>query len=314
VNLIRHLDQLPVTLQQGAVAIGNFDGVHRGHARIVERLISVGRSNQGPAVAFTFDPHPAALLRPATTPPPLTTTPRKAELLTRLGVDAVIAYPTDRQLLELSPQEFFEHIVLHQLHARALVEGPNFFFGRRRTGDIRMLETFCRKAGVGLEIVAPLTLDGDIVSSSRIRRALARGDVSAAARLLGRPHRIEGRVQPGAGRGAKLGFPTANLTDVETLLPQPAVYACRAWVGDDAYPAAVNVGGNPTFDEPQHKIEAHLIDFRGSLYEQTLRLDFHARLRDIRPFASVEALIEQLQHDVQTVRDQLEKSTVAPDH
>jgi riboflavin kinase/FMN adenylyltransferase len=297
-QLLRSLDNLPADLLRGAVTIGNFDGVHRGHARIVERLLAKAREVGGPAIVFTFDPHPVRLLRPEAAPPPLTWTDRKAELLGELGVTAVIAYPTDEELLALSPQEFFNRIVRERLDARAMVEGPNFFFGRGRAGNIEVLGQLCGASGVALEIVQPLEIDGEYVSSSRVRSAIAAGDADLARHLLTRPYRIRGMVTHGAGRGSKIGFPTANVSAIDTLLPGQGVYAARAITTAGTWPAAVNIGPNPTFGENTLKVEVHLIDFAGSLYGQPLEVDFLARLRNIQPFASVTELKAQLARDV----------------
>ena len=301
-KLIRDLAALSPELRAGAVAIGNFDGVHQGHARIVERLLAKARQVDGPAVVFTFDPHPVRLLRPAEAPPPLTWTDRKAELLAALGVDAIIAYPTDEALLNLEAEEFFDRIVRRALDARAMVEGPNFFFGRGRGGTTEVLRRLTATAGIQLEIVDPLVIDGEFVSSSRVRQLLSAGRIDEARRLLTRPYRLRGMVTHGAGRGAKIGFPTANLAAIDTLLPGVGVYAGRAWVGGESWPAAINVGPNPTFGEQALKLEVHLIGFSGPLYGQPLEVDFLGRLRDIQPFANVEALREQLGRDVLAAR------------
>jgi len=301
-RLLRSLDNLPADLRRGAVTIGNFDGVHRGHARIVERLLAKAREVGGPAIVFTFDPHPVRLLRPEAAPPPLTWTDRKAQLLDELGVTAVIAYPTDEALLALSPQEFFNRIVRERLDARAMVEGPNFFFGRSRAGNIEVLGQLCQAAGVSLEIVQPLVVGKEFVSSSRVREAIAAGDVDLARQLLTRPYRIRGMITHGAGRGAKIGFPTANVAAIDTLLPGQGVYAAQAITQAGTWPAAVNIGPNPTFGEHALKVEVHLIDFAGSLYGQPLEVDFLARLRSIQPFPSVAALQTQLAHDVAAAR------------
>jgi riboflavin kinase/FMN adenylyltransferase len=311
VKLIRDLATLPAELRRGAVAIGNFDGVHRGHARIVERLIAKAREVDGPAIVFTFDPHPVRLLRPAEAPPPLTWTDRKMELLVELGVDSMIAYPTDQALLDLSPREFFDSIVLDKLDARAMVEGPNFYFGRGRAGTIDVLREYTRQAGVALEIVAPVQVDGEIVSSSRVRQLLTEGQVEEAARLLTRPYRIRGMVTHGAGRGAKLGFPTANVDAVDTLLPAAGVYAGVGFYGGKSYPAAINLGPNPTFGEHALKVEVHLVALDEQIYHQPLEVDFLARLRDIRSFSGIEALKEQLQQDVAAARQIFQRSGVS---
>jgi riboflavin kinase/FMN adenylyltransferase len=298
VRLLRSLDNLPADLRHGAVTIGNFDGVHRGHARLVERLLAKAREVGGPAIVFTFDPHPVRLLRPESTPPPLTWTDRKAQLLDELGVTAVIAYPTDEALLALTPEAFFQRIIQDRLAAKAMVEGPNFFFGHNRAGNIDTLGTLCKAAGISLEIVPPVRVGSDFVSSSRVRQAVAAGDVDLARQLLTRPYRIRGMVTHGAARGAKIGFPTANIEAIDTLLPAQGVYAARAFVPAGNWAAAVNIGPNPTFGEQALKVEAHLIGFDGSLYGQPLELEFLSRLRSIQPFESVQALKAQLARDV----------------
>ena len=298
-KIIRDLAKLSDAVRSGALAIGNFDGVHLGHARIVERLVAQAREVGGPAVVLTFDPHPVRLLRPEQSPPPLTWTERKAELLGALGVDAVVAYPTDEALLELSPRAFFDRIVRRQLDARAMVEGPNFFFGRDRAGTIDVLRELTEEADIPLTIVETYELEGEYVSSSRVRQLIAEGDVAHARRMLTGPYRIRGMVTHGTGRGAKMGFPTANLDAVDTLLPGEGVYTGRAWAEGQMWPAAVNIGPNPTFGEHHLKVEAHLVGRIEPLYGQPLEVDFWERLRDIQTFPSAEALQAQLVIDVE---------------
>lgn len=297
-RLIRSLDKLPGDLRGGAVSIGNFDGVHLGHARLVERLLAKARALGGPAIVFTFDPHPVRLLRPHLAPPPLTWTDRKAELLNELGVTATIAYPTDEALLALSADDFYQRIIVEKLAAQSMVEGPNFFFGHGRQGNVERLGQLCRAAQVALEIVEPVQVAGGLVSSSRVREALQAGDVDLARQMLTRPYRVRGMVTHGAARGAKIGFPTANLEAVDTLLPANDVFAARAFCPAGSWPAAVNIGPNPTFGENAQKIEAHLIGFAGSLYGQPLELEFLSRLRSIQRFDSVAELKRQLANDV----------------
>jgi riboflavin kinase/FMN adenylyltransferase len=302
VKLLRDLASLTAELRGGAISIGNFDGVHLGHARIVSELIARARAAGGPAVVFTFDPHPVRLLRPAEAPPPLTWTDRKAQLLAELGVDAVIAYPTDEALLQLSAEDFFQRIVRDSLSARAMVEGPNFFFGHNRSGTIEVLRRLTSAADVRLTIVEPLVVDGDFVSSSRVRKLLIAGQVDEARRMLTQPYRLRGMVTHGAGRGAKIGFATANLAAIDTLLPGLGVYAGAAYTDGVRWPAAINVGPNPTFGEQALKLEVHLIGYSGQLYGQPLEVDFISRLRDIQPFAHVQELQAQLQRDILAAR------------
>jgi riboflavin kinase/FMN adenylyltransferase len=301
-HIIRNLDQLPASARGGAVTIGNFDGVHRGHVAIVQRLLERADAVAGPAVVFTFDPHPVRILRPEQCPPPLTWTERKAELLAAQRVDWIVAYPTDEALLQLTAAEFFERIVIHSLAARALVEGPNFYFGHNREGTIDRLKQLTAAANVSLDIVPPVVIEGQIVSSSRVRELVRTGNVEAAANLLSAPYRIRGMVTHGAGRGAKIGFPTANLSGIDTLLPAQGVYAGRAEFGEQSYPAAINLGPSPTFGDAMIRVEVHLIGMAEPLYGQPLEVDFLARLRDIRPFDSPEALVAQLHHDIDDVK------------
>ncbi|MBN1589967.1 MAG: bifunctional riboflavin kinase/FAD synthetase [Pirellulales bacterium] len=300
--LFRSLDNLPDEFRHGAVTIGNFDGVHRGHARLIEALLTEARAIGGPAVVFTLDPHPASVLRPEETPPSLSWIERKAQLLGELGVDAVIAYPTDRALLELDAQTFFDQIIINRLAARAMVEGPNFFFGHHRSGDLDVLARLCREAGLVLKVARAMECDGQIVSSSRVRRLVAAGAVEQVNRMLTQPYRIRGLVVPGKGRGRRLGYPTANVSQTNTLLPGEGIYAGRAWIDATPWPAAVSIGPNLTFDENEPKVEAYLLGYEGTLYDRSIEVDFLARLRDIEQFDDAESLVAQMQRDVEATQ------------
>jgi len=300
---ILHGFDAPDAYRGGYVSIGNFDGVHRGHQSMVKLLTDRAHAENVPAVVFTFDPHPISILRPEAAPPPLTTTAQKAEIMESLGVDVMIAYPTDQALLDLTPDEFFTRIILGEIGARGLVEGPNFFYGRQRAGNVVTLKRSCDAAGLSLDVVSPVRVGERLVSSSSIRERIAAGDVAAASEMLGRHYRVRGVVSEGARRGRTIGFPTANLAQVATLLPADGVYAGIASVGGNRYAAALNLGPNPTFDEAQRKLEAHLLDFSGDLYGQTLDLEFIARIRDTIRFENLEDLISQLNLDVAATRE-----------
>ena len=286
----------------GYVSIGNFDGVHRGHQAMLAQLRRRADAARVPAVAVTFDPHPAALLRPDAAPSLLTTLEHRAELLAGYGIDFVIALPIDREFLQLSAERFFRDIVLDKLAAKGLIEGPNFFFGHNRTGNVTVLKHFCSAAHLTLDVVAPVTVDEQLVSSSVIRSLLSDGDVDDAVELLGHPYRLTGVVAAGAQRGRQIGFPTANLSDVPTVIPGHGVYGGRAECDGANYLAAVNIGPNPTFAEAESKIEAHLLDFQGDLYGRTLNVNLKFRVRDVQKFESAEALQEQLARDVEVIR------------
>ena len=218
------------------------------------------------------------------------------------GVDALIAYPTDQALLKLSADAFFAQIVCGALAARGMVEGENFYFGRDRQGDIPALRNLCDRQGMDLQIVTPVLIDEKPVSSSRIRSLLAEGDVTGAASMLTRPYRLRGMVTHGAGRGAELGFPTANLEAIDTIIPADGVYAGTARFGEFAGPAAIHIGPNPTFGENRKKVEIHLLDRADSLYGMALEVDFGLRLRDTGTFESAESLQDQVAHDIGEVR------------
>jgi riboflavin kinase/FMN adenylyltransferase len=293
----------PAGFTGGAVTVGNFDGVHLGHRALIDATVLRAKAVGGPAVAVTFDPPPIHLLNPASIKPPLTTVEDRAELLLAAGATHVVTLRVDAGLLALSPEAFFEDVLVGQFRAKAVVEGYNFRFGQRRAGDNTLLKKLCEKVGIGFEEVPPRELGGEAVSSSRVRAELNAGNVAGAAKLLGRPYAICGTVVAGAKRGRTLGFPTANLDRVPTLVPGTGVYAVRARVVDQSWPAAANVGGNPTFGEDARKIEVHLIGFEGDLYGVEIRVKFVEKLRETKPFAGVEALKEQLRIDIEKAKD-----------
>ncbi len=307
-QLYHSLDELPADFSAGSLTIGNFDGVHRGHAHLLARLRERAAESNGPSVVFTFEPHPVRLLRPSQAPAPLTWVSRKAELLARLDIDVVVAYPTSREFLALSANEYFDQIICQKLKTRAVVEGPNFFFGRNREGNVDLLRQLCERESITVEVVDPVRSGEEFVSSSRVRTAIANGDVDAANAMLTQPYRIRGMVTHGAGRGGSIGFPTANVSAVDTLLPGLGVYAGLAYVDTPSaderigFKAAINIGPNPTFGEDQLKVEVHLLDYSGDLYGQPLEVDFVRRLRDIQKFASKQELVEQLALDIEATR------------
>jgi riboflavin kinase/FMN adenylyltransferase len=282
-------------------AVGNFDGVHRGHAALLaaaRELAGPGR----PVVPVTFDPHPLVLLAPERFQPPLTTVAERARLLHTVGADHVVVLQTTSELLGLSPEAFFDRIVRGALAARGIAEGFNFRFGRDRAGSNETLRALCGNADIPFREVPPFALGSRPVSSSRVRDALLAGDLREATDLLGRPYRVTGIVGTGARRGRTIGFPTANLDRVETLLPGNGVYAVAVETPAGRYAGAAHVGPNATFGEDARKAEVHLLDFAGDLYGQTLAVDFVARLRGTEKFATVDALVEQMKRDVAEAR------------
>jgi len=300
-RVVRDLESLD-PFHGGYASIGNFDGVHQGHQAIVRMLVDRAQKDGVPAIAVTFDPHPMALLRPEGAPSPLTTLDYRTELLQRYGVDATVILQTNRELLSLTAREFFDSIVLGKLRAKGLVEGPNFFFGKNRSGNITMLKALCHDHGLAFDVAPPVTVDEQLVSSSVIRSLIEEGDIEHAVRLLGHPFRLTGIVGHGEERGRTIGFPTANLEQITTLIPAPGVYAGKVIVDGMIKSAAVHIGPNPTFGETVLKVEAHILDFAKDLYGSKLSIDFHDSIRDVRRFGSLEELKRQLETDIKQVR------------
>jgi len=291
-------------LQGGAISIGNFDGVHLGHRELLRHVRREADRLAGPSIAIVLDPHPASVLRPHGAPPALTALPRRAELMTAVGIDFLLVCEATRDFLNQTADEFFQSLVVDTLAGRALVEGPNFFFGRDRTGNVTRLKELCDEQNIQLTIVDPSVRDDRMVSSSRIREAIASGEIVLANEMLGAIYRLTGTVVSGEGRGRQLGFPTANLISIGELLPDNGVYAGRALMADgEIRVAAIHIGPNPTFDEEKKtKVEVHLLDYDGGLYDQRLTVELIGRVREIKKFPSASELITQMRIDLDQVR------------
>lgn len=285
------------------LSIGKFDGLHAGHAEILRSLVSDARRRRVCSTVMTFYPAPVEILRPALSVPPLCDLDRKIELIESFGPDLLVVFPTTRAFLDLSADAFFRTVVLDAFGASGLVEGADFNFGSNRGGNCDLLRTLCREESLSLNIVPSVCALGREVSSSRIRALLREGEVAAARAMLTRPYRMTGVVVHGEHRGRKLGFPTANLSGVKTILPKTGVYAARALVDGRTFATALNIGGNPTFGVSATKIEAHLLDFSGDLYGKTISLDLYTRLRDTLTFDTREELLAQMQKDFIAVRN-----------
>jgi riboflavin kinase / FMN adenylyltransferase len=285
------------------LTIGNFDGVHRGHQMLVSEMVEAAHVAGCQAGLLTFDPHPLAVLRPDVALSYLTAPEERADLLAALGLDFVLILPFDRAVAALSAAEFMRQLVAH-VPLCALWIGPDFALGRGRDGDAARLRELGRELGYELRGTPAYDWRGEPVRSSRIRSLLTgEGAVAQAGELLGRPYEVWGEVVHGAQRGRGLGFPTANLAlPPGRLLPAYGIYACWAWRGETGYPAAVNVGVRPSFDNGHPSVEAYLLDFDGDLYGETLGLSFIQRLRGEQRFADVHALIDQMSRDVEAAR------------
>ena len=299
---------VPPTATGGVVAIGNFDGVHRGHQEMLAVVKNAARAASAPAVIVTFDPHPVTVLNPQVNLPRLSTICTRTALLTRYGADEVVVLPVTTQLLHMTPQQFFDDVVVGRLKAVSMVEGPDFRFGKDRTGDTELLKQMCAAAGMRLQVISAVRTEDQLISSTVIRGLIAAGDVRAAVDLLGHEYTMTGVVAHGAGRGRTLGFPTANLENTEVLLPADGVYAGAIQLEDKRHPVAVSIGPNPTFGDDCRKVECHVIDFSGDLYGKTVSIDLIADVRKLTPFDSVEQLTAQIEKDIARCRQIFDRS------
>jgi riboflavin kinase/FMN adenylyltransferase len=293
---------------RSVVTIGVFDGVHKGHQQIIGHAVKRAGELGVRSVVVTFDPHPSEVVRPGSHPAMLTEAARKAELIEALGVDVLCVIPFTADFSHKSAEAFVHDMLVEQLHASLIVVGENFRFGHKAAGDVELLQRLGRTFGFSVE-GAPLVSDeGTVFSSTYIRACVAAGDVAAAARALGRSHRLDGVVVRGDQRGRELGFPTANLlTTAYAAIPADGVYA--AWMvrdRDEPRMAAVSIGTNPTFSGPDRRVEAYVLDFAGDLYGERVSLDFVAHLREQRTYAGVGPLVEQIHADVEQTRSMLQ--------
>ena len=299
----RGLDSIPPGWGRCVVTIGVFDGVHRGHQHIIGRAVGRARDTGLPCVVLTFDPHPSEVVRPGTHPPVLTSARRKAEILAEHGVDVLCVLPFTMEFSRLGPAEFVHEVLVERLHAAAVVVGENFRFGRRAAGDLGMLRTLGSAFGFATEGVALYREEDLVLSSTYIRSCIDAGDAGQAAAVLGRPHRVDGIVIRGDGRGRQLGYPTANVhTERYAAIPADGVYAGRLVHRSRRLPAAISVGTNPTFEGRERRVEAYVLDFDEDIYGEEVGIEFVARLRGMERFDRIDDLITKMADDVQRTR------------
>ncbi len=288
--------------ERPAVTLGNFDGVHLGHERIMKLLVERGEKLSVPAVAVTFEPHPISVLRPGMAPKRILTPEQKRELLGETGIDLLVIIEFTLEFSRQEPEAFVREVLYEKLHPSELVLGVNFRFGRGRVGDLQTLRSFGSKFDFEVRRVEPVLNSDEIISSSRIRGALADGTVTAAAAMLGRAYFLDGKVVKGDGRGKGLGFPTANLALEGDLLVADGVYATSARLGGRVHQGMSHVGRRPTFGIERRSVETHLFDFAEEVYGAPIRLFFHERLRKTIAFDGPEALKRQLAQDQEDAR------------
>jgi riboflavin kinase/FMN adenylyltransferase len=303
-QIFHQLDDVPADFGPTLVSVGNFDGVHRAHAHVLREIVTRARSTGSKAVAVAFEPHPIRILRPESGLKLLTPTPEKLRLLEGTGIDAVLLLPFGRDLSLMTPREFAERILRDELHAREVHEGFNFHFGHKAAGDTTLLAEFGREMGFEVKIYPEMTLRGESVSSSHIRQLLHEGCASRARHLLARPFCILGTPGRGRGYGSKYTVPTINLARYEELVPNDGVYITCTRVGAERFDSVTNVGNRPTFGADLFAIETHLLNFHAvELTPETeVEICFLDRLRDEIKFPSVDALREQIAHDVKKAR------------
>jgi riboflavin kinase/FMN adenylyltransferase len=293
------------------VALGNFDGLHLGHQAIVRRTLERAQADAVDAIAFTFWPHPVAVLARERAPAMISSLACRLRLLRDAGLVGAVVQRFTRTFAALTPEQFVREVLVGGLGVSGVVVGYNVTFGRDRAGTPERLAELGREHGFAVDVVPPVTVGEQTVSSSAIRRMLAAGDVGQAARLLGRPHVLVGKVRAGDRRGARIGFPTANVLPRGGMLPPDGVYAVRVGIGDEAprRPAVANLGINPTFGAAARRLETHLFDFSDDLYGRRIRIAFEKRLRGEVKFPSVEALVAQIRADAGAAREVLGSGT-----
>lgn len=289
------------------VTVGSFDGIHRGHWAVLQEIRRRARASGRRSVLVTFHPHPLRIVRPEVAPELLTTPKEKKEILAEAGLDYAVFLPFTPTLSRYEPRRFVEEILLGRLEMRELVIGYDHGFGRGRSGDADTLRAIGAELGFRVDVVGAVPAGDGAASSTAIRKAVREGDMRAAAEGLGRPYSVLGLVVRGDGRGRTLGFPTANLTvpGGDKLIPPEGIYAVRGVLPTGTFPGALHLGPRPTFRGSPPTIELHLVGFEGDLYGAEVRVDFVERLRGVRPFATVEALVDQMREDVARAMDVL---------
>ncbi|MGD1211264.1 MAG: bifunctional riboflavin kinase/FAD synthetase [Candidatus Acidiferrales bacterium] len=285
------------------VTVGNFDGVHLGHQRILRRVQELARQTGRASAVLTFYPHPWRVLRPSEAPPLLMTLDQRLAAIETIGVDAALVLRFDAELANVTAEDFVRRFLVDTIGAQAVLVGGNFRFGHRQQGDVKLLADLGTRCGFEVEIVPPVIADGIVVSSTAIRNAVREGRVEDARRLLGRPFALEGEIRTGTGQGRKLVVPTLNLATEQEALPNTGVYATEAIVQEKTYRAATNVGVRPTFDGTRVTIESHLFDFGEDLTTGKMEVRFWARLRDEQKFSGPDALRRQVLKDIEAAKE-----------
>jgi riboflavin kinase / FMN adenylyltransferase len=300
--------------RRAVLSVGNFDGLHLGHQKILRQVIEFARPEQSVAGVITFDPHPLKVLRPGQAPPMVETLRQRIDGFSAIGLEAVLVLRFDRALAALSPEAFVRGVLVEELRTWAVLVGQNFRFGHRQEGNVDTLTELGRRFNFSVHIIEPATIDGEYVSSTAVRNAIVEGRVAHAARLLGRPFALTGEIVKGAGRGSTVLFPTLNLAPEQELLPKVGVYATETRVEGRLYRSATNVGFRPTFDGTLLGVESHLFDFSREITNARLEVRFWERLRDEKKFSGPAELRAQIAADLRETRDYFRRRELAAEH
>lgn len=301
--IFHHLDEIHTPLENAVLTLGNFDGIHLGHREIFRRVVRRAREIGGQSVVYTFVPHPLKILAPEHAPPLINTYDEKEILIEASCIDVLISAPFTRELANLPAHRFVREILVEKVGVSHLVVGYDYLFGKDRSGDVNLLRRMGEYLGFAVEVLDPIRENGEVYSSTRVRKMIREGEVRAVTKVLGRNYNFSGRVVHGFGRGSKLGFPTANLATDKELLPCPGVYAVKVKRGEEILDGVLNIGRNPTFNAAGLFIEVHLLDFSGDLYGEELRVYFVERLRDEIRFAELEQLKRAINNDIARGRE-----------
>ena len=289
---------IPDSLKGSIVALGNFDGFHLGHQAVVGRAVARAFHERRRVIVATFEPHPVRLFKPEVPPFRLTTLDQRERLFAHAGADAMLVFEFDRQLASMTAEDFVSEVLGQRIAAAGIVTGDDFSFGKGRAGDVALLKALGAREGIGAEAVPQVLLNGERISSGRVREALVAGDTATATHMLSRDYAIEGVVQKGDARGRELGYPTANLELADYQRPKYGIYAVRVTLEDGSeHPGVASLGVRPTFEPPQELLEAHLFGFDGDLYGRKIEVALHAYIREEKKFDDVETLVAQMRED-----------------
>lgn len=300
--LITDLSKIDKKFSGSIITLGNFDGLHLGHQELIRKIILRAKETGGLSMVVTFRPHPLKILAPEKCPPLISIYEEKIQLLEKLGIDVLVKIPFTLDFSAMEPRDFVKDILVDLLGAKEIFVGYNYRFGKGRKGNIQMLRDLGRELGFIVREVEQVSLNGEVISSTRIRQLLINGEVEHAAKLLGRPYALCGIVVKGDGRGRGLGFPTANIVSKHSIIPSNGVYAVRLFVRDKFYNGIVNIGMRPTFDAKSLAIEVHIFDFDEDIYGEELTVYFAGKIREERKFGNAEALVNQINADINSAK------------